>query len=139
MNIGTVLAAVCIAFGFASWPIIGSYSRASGAWVGTMACIASLIAVGLLSLKQLAGVAAPSSRAILLLFIGGALNGIAVYYYAAKVADTAVPTAVFVVTVATLMAVAAPTLDWVIKGVVPNFRQLLGFCFAIVAIYFLSR
>lgn len=131
--------AVFIAFGFVSWPIIGSYSRVCGGWVGTVVIISTAITVAMFSLRQLSNISVPNSKAMILLIIAGIINGLAVYIYSSKVADVTVPTAEFVVIVSIFMVVIAPLLNWLLNSAVPNFYQTLGFAFAIAAIYFLSK
>jgi len=139
MNIQVISTAIFIAFGFVGWTIIGSYSRACGSWIGTIVMLSTAAAVALLSSKQLINVVAPNGKAWILLLVAGVINGVAVYLYSNKIADITVPTAAFVVTVSILMVVIAPFLNWLINGAVPNYHQTLGFGFAAIAIYFLSK
>jgi len=137
MNVSTILMAVFIATAYAAWPVVGSYSRASGGWIGTVVVIATGITVAICSAKQL--ISFPNTKAILLLLIAGAINGVAVYLYSCKVADVTVPTAAFVVTVAVFMSVIAPLLSWLLNGAIPTFYQTLGYGLAMSAIYFLNK
>jgi len=139
MNIWTISIALFIAFGFVGWPIVGSYSRVCGGWVGTVVLTSTAITVAMFSFRQLNSIPVPNTKAMILLLVAGIINGLAVYLYSSKITDTNVPAAVFVVMVSILMVVVAPLLNWLLNDAVPNFQQTLGFGFAIVAIYFLSK
>jgi drug/metabolite transporter (DMT)-like permease len=139
MSIQYFLSLVFIAFGFVGWPIIGSYSGASGGWVSVILCASTMITVTLFSIKELSGIPIPATKALVLLFIAGAFNGLAVCFYSIKITDASISTAVLVVTVSILMVMAAPILDWLIKGAIPSLYQALGYTFAICAIYFLNK
>lgn len=139
MDIMAGLTAVFIAIGFAGWPIISSYSRASGGWVGMVVSVSTALAVVIFSAKNLSSIPAPNLRALVLLLIAGVFNGLALCLYSFKVADTNVPTAAFVVMISIMMAMVAPVLNWMLNSAVPNQSQMLGFGFAVVAIYFLSK
>lgn len=130
--------ALFIAFGFATWPIIGKYSQASGAWVGTVAAVMTSLVVVVMSCQKLTA-PFPTTKAWLLLVFAGALNGVACYVYAVKTADPAVPSGIFVVCVAVLLAVCAALLDWALNGSVPTLRQITGFICAGASIYLLGR
>lgn len=138
MNMSTIVVAIFIAFGFTGWPIIGNYSKVNAGWMGSVVMISTALALGAMSYKDLC-IETPGSKAIVLLSVAGLVNGLAVYFYSVKVADANVPTAAFIVTVSTLMVVAASVLNWAINGAVPNHSQFLGFGLAIAAIYFLGK
>ncbi len=139
MRLEVILMAIVIAFGFVGWPIVGSYSRAHGSWIGMLAISSTALAFAGLSFRQLISVTPPNTKAIIMLLVAGVINGGAVYLYTDKIADTTVPTAAFVATVYILVSIVAPLLNWLFKGAVPNFQQGIGFLFAVAAIYFLKQ
>jgi drug/metabolite transporter (DMT)-like permease len=139
MRSDVILMAIVIAFGFVGWPIIGSYSRAHGSWIGMLAISSTALAFAGLSFRQLINVVPPNTKAIVLLLVAGIINGGAVYLYTAKIADTTVPTAAFVVIVSIFMVIVAPLLNWMLNSAVPSFQQGLGFLLAMAAIYFLKQ
>ena len=140
MNIWNIFLAIFIACGFVGWPIVGNYSRACGAWVGTMVIVSTAVAVAFMSFRQLGSVPVPDAKALILLCIAGAINGIAFCLYSDKMATMNASTAtVFVATVSILMVVIAPILNWLLNNKTPDLNQTIGFCLAVVAIYFLSK
>ena len=139
MNIQSISMAVFIAFGFVCWPIVGSYSRVCGSWVSATVIISTAVTVAIFFFRQLAALPVPSVKAIAILFIAGAINGLAFCFYSNKITDTSIETGAFVVTISILMVVIAPLLDWALNGATPNMSQKLGFVLAIVAIYFMSK
>lgn len=132
-----VLFAFLVACGFASWPIIGSYSRASSAWVGMMVLVGSMLAMSPFVARQMA-ITIPSYKTIGILIFAGILNGLAVVMYTARTND-AVTAAIFVVMVSVFMVVVAPFVNWALNNQALNLNHIVGIFFAICAIFFLSR
>ncbi|MCK4553695.1 hypothetical protein KAU19_01910 [Candidatus Parcubacteria bacterium] len=139
MNISTIITALFIAFGFVSWVIVGSYSKLSAGWVGTIVMFSTTIAVALLFGKQLVSGPLPGIRPIIYLIIAGVINGIGVYLYSSKATDPSISTGVFIVTVCVSMAVFAPLIDWILNGRILSLQQGTGVFFAVIAIYFLTK
>jgi len=139
MNAGTIITAAFIALGFVSWVIVGSYSKASAGWVGTIVMGFTAIVVALLSGKQLMSGQLPGMKAITYLVIAGVINGIAVYLYSLKATSPLIPTGVFVVIVSVLMAVFAPCVDWILNSKILSLQQGVGVCFAVLSIYLLAK
>jgi drug/metabolite transporter (DMT)-like permease len=138
MQLSHIITAALIALGFVSWAIIGKYSQASGAWVGTVVMLETGLVVALMSKNQLTA-PLPTVKALVILSVGAIANGLAVVYYAAKITDTAIPTGVFVVFVVVFMAMLAPLLDWLLNGQMPTLHQAAGFFFVIIGIYLMGR
>ncbi len=139
MNFGSILMMVFIAIAFIGWPIVGKYSGASGAWIGTIMLIATTLVTGTLSLKEMARSSFPPTKAVAMLIAAGMMNGLAVYLYARKSSSPTVSTATFIVTVTVLMIVFAPILDWLFNGSIPSTRKVFGFACAAFSVYLLSR
>jgi drug/metabolite transporter (DMT)-like permease len=139
MNIRGVFAALLIALGFSSWPIIGSNSGICGGWVGTIVMTSTTLTVVLLSMRQMGSVSVPGIKPVILLFVAGIINGLALQVYAMMATDKSISTPFFVATVSIMMVVIAPFLNWLIKGEIPNFNQATGLVFAGIAIYFLNK
>lgn len=137
MNLTSLLTAVMIAVGFVGWPVIGKYSKASGAWVGTFAMVVTTIVVAIISHRQLF-LSTPSPKAFLVLTLAAVVNGVAVCLYSAKTTDPSIQSGAFVVVVATLMVIFAPILDWILNGSIPSLRQVGGFALAALAIYLIK-
>lgn len=138
MSTANLLMAILIALCFAGWPIIGKYSQSSGAWVATLVGAGTALAIALLSSRQLSS-STPTAKAFAILAIAGVINGTAVYFYAVKTSDLAVPTGIFVLVVAVLIACWAPLLDWALNGTIISLRQTLGLACATMAIYLLGK
>ena len=120
MNISTLITAFFIASVFAGWPIIGKFSGLSGEYVGTLACLGTTVAMAALSAKQLLSTDSLTPKAITIMLVAGAANGIGVYFYARKAADKLIPTADFVATVCIFMVMIAPVQHWILNGVIPT-------------------
>lgn len=123
---------------FVFWPALAKYSQASGAWVNTIVIIGSAIGGVGLAYSSLRGQPVPTSNALLILLVAGILNGAAVYFYAMKVSDPQIPTAIFVMTVTIAMLVVAPMFDYVLNGNTLSIRQGAGLGMAILAIFLLA-
>ena len=139
MDVRTLFVAALCAAGFVAWPIIGNYSKASGAWVGIVVFIGTAIVVTSLSVNQLNHDSSPTARAMALLVAAGIINGMATYFFASKITDPAISVSVFMVTVSVGMVIFAPIFNFATNDVVPTLRQSVGFSFAAVAIYLLSK
>lgn len=139
MNTNTFITAIFIAIGFAGWPIIGKYSGMNSGFIAIFVGVSTAVTVAIISARQLSGIGSISCTPLLFLIVVGVINGIAFQLYSNKVADTTVPTAVFMVTVSILMSVATPILHWLLNGAVPNSNQIIGFGFSIITVYFLSK
>lgn len=139
MNAESLLIALFCAAGFVSWPIVGHYSKASGTWVGTVVLVVTAAMVMLLSARQLGDSELPTPKALVLLAVAGAINGVACYLFASKTSDPTMHASVFVVMVSVGMVICAPLFDAVLNGVVPTARHLAGFCLAVITIYLLNK
>lgn len=139
MKPGTILVAAFVAIVFVAWPILGKYSKASGAWVGSIVMLGTALVTIALYSRQLTSTPFPPAKAIFILLGAAALNGIGVFLYAAKAADPMTPTGIFLVVTSLLGIVACGFLDWAVNGAVPTLRQIGGFAFAAVAIYLMGK
>lgn len=138
MNLDTLIIAFLIAAAFAGWPIIGRFSGVTGEYVGVLAVVGTLVTVIMLSAKQLLSTATLTPKAVAVMLIAGAINGIAVYFYSLKAADKVIPTATFVATVCIFMVMVAPFQHWIVNGIAPTWRQVIGYGLAALAVYFLK-
>ena len=132
-----ILIAVGISFGFNIWPIMAKYSKAPASWTGTVALGVTALVTAMLSFREFMPVPAP--RAIGILALGGVINGVAIYFYSAKVTDPSVLLGSFLMTVVISSVAWIPTLDWALNGSVPRWDHLLGYACASAAIYLLCR
>lgn len=132
-----IFAAICWAFTFVAWPIVGKFVHATGAWMATIVFAANAIVIGLLFRYDLS--APPTIKVILILFAAGAMNGIGAYFYAQKLADIRISTSALVVLVSILMVVWAPIIDWILNGSIPSVRQGTGFIVAALAVWLLGK
>jgi hypothetical protein len=137
MNFVTILWAAFIAGSYASWPILGKWSGAPGAWVGTIVVAATIIPVASLSAKSMAQVPI-GAKAFFILLVAGIINGIAVYVYGMKSSSKDVPTNSFIMAVSILFFLWVPVIDWLVNRKVLVTRQMIGVMLAIGAIYFLK-
>jgi len=65
---------------------------------------------------------------------------VAVYIYASRAADPAVPAGSFIVLVSVLQVTAVPLLVWAMPGgLAPTMRQAAGFVCAAAAVYLLAK
>lgn len=138
MNITLILWAVGIALCFTFWPILGKFSGASGAWVGTLVVLATSTTTVLLGVKEMIQGPMFTVRACVLLVVAGLINGAAVYSYSVKTADPNVPTGTFIVIMTICMTILTPLLDWLMNGSVLSVKQCAGIVLAVVSIYLLS-
>ena len=132
----SILTALFIASSFALWPVIGKYSGAGGAWVGTLVLFITWIPIAVLSRAELIG-GFPSLRAMLILAVAGVINGVGCYVFAQKTSSIEINTAVFMVLVSIFMVVMAPVFSWVFNGEVLEQRHYAGFACAVLAVYLL--
>ncbi len=134
-----IISAVVVALAFAAWPLLGRESRVSGAWMAFAVMGGSAVLIAMLSASQLS-TAVPSGRAWWLLAAAAIVNGVAVYVYAWRAADPAVPTAPFLVMVSVVQVTAIPLIAWAMPGgLAPTLRQAAGFVCAAAAVYLLAR
>ena len=138
MNLSSLLIAVIIAFGFASWPIVGGFSKASGAWVGTIVMSATAVAVVLFSTKNLVGFSALGYKSVMYLIVAGLINGLACYLYSVKVADKEIQLGLFVALVAIFVIIMTPCMDWAVNDTLITPKQIAGLCLASVSVYLLA-
>lgn len=138
MNITLIFWAVGIALCFTLWPILGKFSGASGAWVGTLVVLATSTTTVLLGVKEMIQGPMFTVRACALLVVAGLINGAAVYSYSVKTADPNVPTGTFIVIMTICMTILTPLLDWLMNGSVLSVKQCTGIVLAVVSIYLLS-
>ena len=127
-----------IAFAFTIWPIIGKYSGASGAWVGTLVIAGTLVTTLIFGAKDMMNGPMFTMKSFVVLALAGLVNGAAVYFYSVKAVDPEVPTSIFVTTMVILMALMAPLIDWALNGNTINTKQLLGLGTALLTIYLLK-
>lgn len=139
MSATSIFLALGIAMAFAGWPIVANYANVSGGWAGTVVSVTTTIVLAVYLMGESSRHPTPELRAFLLLGVAGIVNGIAVYYYAVKATDPTMSPGAFVVVVSILIAVWAPILNWALNSEIPNLKQALGFNFAAIAIYLLSR
>jgi drug/metabolite transporter (DMT)-like permease len=140
MTISDFFQATLIAVGFAGWGIIGNYSQAGSSWTGLFVNIYTSIAIVAYYHKDLYHTPLPANKALLILLAAGILNGVAVCLYTGKVSNpNNSRVASFMVLVFVLMAIVAPVLEWILKSEAPTAKQMLGYLFAILSIYFLCR
>lgn len=134
-----ILSAVCVALAFAAWPLLGREARVTGAWMASVVMSGSSVLIVMLSSSQLA-TGMPTGRAWWLLGAAAIANGAAVYLYASRAADPAVPAASFIVLVSVLQVAAIPLIAWALPGgLAPSLRQAAGFVCAAAAVYLLAR
>ena len=138
MNSTTLVTAGLIATVYAGWGILAKWSGSSGVWISILVTFGTFAAAMTLSAPQLAKEPLIGTKALLILFLAGAANGAAMYFYSLKAADPMVPTGVFLMTVFVLMVVVTPILDWGLNGSMLSSRQVLGVGMAVVAIYLLG-
>lgn len=127
-----------IAFAFTVWPIIGKFSGASGAWVGTLVVAGTLVTTLIFGAKDMIHGPMFTMKALVILALAGLVNGAAVYYYSVKAVDPVVPTGIFVTTMVILMAVMSPLVDWAVNGSTINSKQWIGLGTALLAVYLLK-
>jgi len=139
MTFTVVLIALFIAIAFSSWPIVGRYSQASGAWISVLVMSGTLFSILGIASRQITASTRPAVGAMLLLITMGMVNGLAGYIYAVKVADQNIPTAMFVITVSVLMVMMVPFVDWLLNGSVISPKQWIGILIAIIAIILIKK
>ena len=139
MNTNTFITAIFIAIGFTGWPIIGKYSNMNSGLISIFVGVSTAVTVAIISARQLGGIGSMNIKPLAFLVVAGIINGIAFQLYSNKIADASVSTAAFMITVSILMSVVAPALSWLLNGTIPNNNQLIGFGFAIITVYFLSK
>lgn len=140
MNTGTILIGAFVALGFALWPIVGKYSGATGGWLITVVAAGTMFVSSVLSVREFQNVPAPGIRAIALLFIAGAINGLACWLYSGRIAEMdSCYTATFVALVVVGMIILTPVLNWILNGNLPSQSQLVGFALASLSVYFLVK
>jgi len=138
MTTRVLLSAVFVAVAFAAWPLIGRASKATGPWLSVLVMCGSALIVTAMAAPQLSN--PPSGRALALVALAALANGAAVFVYAARTADPAVPTGAFLVTVSVLQVTAVPLLAWLMPGgQMPTLRQAAGFACAAAAVYLLAK
>jgi hypothetical protein len=121
-----------IAFGFVSWPVLGSYTKETGGWVGVIVGAATALMIGLCSMSEISRVPLPSKSAIVVLLAAGLLNGFCVALYAA---ETARPAAGLVITtVSVLMVVWGYFLDSLVNGSPMSVSGVAGVLLAVSGI-----
>jgi hypothetical protein len=133
-----------VAIGFSGWGIIGNYSGASAAWVGSSIMVGGGVIVSLINAKQLFSEPAPGLRPLLILLFAIILNSVAVYIFASKVnmlksAVTGMTAGAFVAIVNILMFVAALLLDFVLNGKSISISQMASIGTAVLTIFLASR
>ncbi len=139
MSIGTLIVAIFIATIFAAWPIVGRSTGMSGSWIAAIVMLGTAFSASLLTAKELFNTPFPAARPFIFLLVVSLINGLAVWLYAVKAADKNIPTiSTFLVTVAILVMIIAPTLDWMLNGAVPTPKQFTGFVVAVGAVYLLA-
>lgn len=136
MNTATLFHAILIAAAFVGWPIIGNYSKTNAGWIGTTVVITTALTVSFMSSKQLGVV--PDIKSLIMLSVAGIINGIAVYFYSAKIANSTAA-GLLVVMVSIFMVMLAPIFDWAINGKILSLTKISGIGMGIVAIYLLSK
>jgi hypothetical protein len=138
MTTRVLLSAVFVAVAFAAWPLIGRASKASGPWLSVLVMCGSALIVAAMAAPQL--VSPPGGRALGLIALAALANGAAVFVYASRAADPAVPTGAFLVTVSVLQVTFVPLIVWLMPGgQMPTMRQAAGFVCAAAAVYLLAR
>lgn len=138
LTLAHILWALGIASTFVSWPILGKYSQASGAWINTIVLVGSAIGGIVLAYPNMKGMPLPTTKALILLLVAGLLNGAAVYFYAVKAVDPLIPSVPFIMTVTVLMVMTTPIFGYFLNGDVLSIRQWLGLFSAIIAIFLLA-
>jgi hypothetical protein len=139
MNQRSFAEALLVAFGMAAWPILGKYSQAGSAWVGTTVMLGTAIAVAALAagLGGFGNTPVPSGRAFLLLAAASLANGAAMYIYTRR-ANTASKTGAYLVLVAVLVVLEAPIIDLVLNKSTLTAKEWLGVACGIICVYLLS-
>ncbi len=131
-NIKTIGPSAFIAFGFVAWPVLASYSKTSGGWVGVIVGAATALMIGLCSMSEISRVPAPSKNAIVILLAAGLLNGFCVTLYAA---ETSRPAAGLVITtVSVLMVLWGFFLDSLVNGSSMSATNVAGVVLAVSSI-----
>ncbi len=140
MNKSNVAEAALIAFGMVSWPILGKYSHAAGAWVGVLVMSVTAIVVGLLSVSQgqFSGGSPLSFRMLLILALAGLFNGAAMYRYTMR-STSPIQTGKYLVLVAVLVVLEAPVLDLILNKSWLTPRQWWGVACGIACVYLLNQ
>jgi hypothetical protein len=126
MNIETFLAAAFVAVSYTAWP---NLSKALGVNANLVAFIVVLIALAVITViarNDLGGVTSLSVKASIWILAVCIANGLAIYVQASTTANKEIQTGIFLVSIFILQVVAAPVIDWIVNGVVPTTRQMLG-------------
>lgn len=137
MRVYLLLRALFISVGFAGWPIVGNFSKASGAWVGTIVLGTTGVVIALLSSRGLISNPLPSYKSIVYLVVAGVINGLACYVYSLTTVDKNIQIGLFVSLVSILMVVIAPLMSWLLNGEIISSKQIVGLFLACVSIYLL--
>ena len=133
-----ILWAFGIGTAFVIWPIVGKYSQATGAWVNTIVIIGSAIGGIAFAYTSIRVQPVPTLYACLILLAAGAINGVAVYYYSMKAADSQVPTAQFIMTVIIMMVIVSPLFNYLLNGATLSGKQWLGLGTAVLSVFLLA-
>jgi drug/metabolite transporter (DMT)-like permease len=138
MTILDVLFALFIAICFDSWPILANHTGVGGGWISVIVTMTTALVILACSTRDVFGGNPPSRRAVLLLVVGGVMNGIGFILYAGKMSDQSVSPAAFIASVLMLMVICTPVLDWAVNGHTITGRQLCGFGLAAASIYLIQ-
>lgn len=140
MDIRTILFAIISAFGFALWPILGKKSGAPGAWLITLVSLSTLLTACIASIKDYRSVESPNFKAVLLLLLAGAFNGLSCYVYSVRI-DHLDPSkvAAFVAIVVVGITMFTPIFHFFLNHSTPDRNQCIGYVLAALSIYFLIK
>lgn len=139
LTLENALTTVFIALSYSAWGFFGKYLNVGGGWLASVVCLATLFAVTLLSVGDIANSHVPSLRSLGLLFVAGFANGVACILASRMMVRPDIPSAIFMVTITVLMVIISPLMGWVMHG--ENFvpRQWVGIAVIIVGILLLQK
>ncbi len=137
-NVQAMLVAFFVSAGFASWPVLASRSGLTGTWSAFVACAATLLPVLLIGVCRSEYAEVPKFSMMAYVVAGGALNGVAVYFYTKQISSSTMPTAQFMALVSIGMLLLAPLFEWGIKGLPPSPRQIAGYVVACCAVWLIT-
>ena len=132
-----LIPAALIALAFVTWTIVGKYSNIDGPWVGLLAALGTFTLIASISYRTLGEL--PPRKAIIVLLLAGAINGIGLYFYSMKISDKSIPTGIFISTTCAMMVLWGTFLDYKLNGSTYSSLQYFGFGSIAFGIYLVGR
>ncbi len=120
-----------------SWLFIGKYAGVSGGWYISTVTLANFLAVFVLTLGTTVAASVPSLRAIAIMFVAGAINGVGIVIYdratASGMSEDRLSTMIFI-----SMVVVAAIVGYFLNDTKFSLERILGLGCAAAAIYLLK-